>query len=52
MHAAGRQLDPGLQDAYFGIGLYHYYADVAPTAALELNALKMSNLGMMRAWPN
>jgi tetratricopeptide (TPR) repeat protein len=25
-------LDPSLQDAYFGIGLYHYYADVAPTA--------------------
>lgn len=26
-------LDPGLQDAYFGIGLYQYYADVAPAAA-------------------
>jgi tetratricopeptide (TPR) repeat protein len=26
-------LDPGLQDAWFGIGLYHYYADVAPAAA-------------------
>jgi hypothetical protein len=25
-------LDPGLQDAYFGIGLYHYYAAIAPTA--------------------
>jgi tetratricopeptide (TPR) repeat protein len=25
-------LDPSLQDAYFGIGLYHYYADVAPAA--------------------
>jgi len=25
-------LDPALQDAYFGIGLYHYYADVAPAA--------------------
>jgi hypothetical protein len=23
-------LDPRLQEAYFGIGLYHYYADVAP----------------------
>lgn len=23
-------LDPGLTDAYFGTGLYHYYADVAP----------------------
>lgn len=27
------ELDPGLQDAWFGIGLYHYYADVAPAAA-------------------
>jgi len=27
------KLDPGLHDAYFGIGLYHYYADVAPVAA-------------------
>jgi hypothetical protein len=26
-------LDPMLQDAWFGIGLYHYYADVAPAAA-------------------
>ena len=26
-------LDPTLGDAYFGIGLYHYYADVAPAAA-------------------
>jgi tetratricopeptide (TPR) repeat protein len=26
-------LDPRLADAYFGIGLYHYYADVAPAAA-------------------
>ena len=25
-------IDPGLQDAYFGIGLYHYYAAVAPAA--------------------
>jgi tetratricopeptide (TPR) repeat protein len=25
------QLDPSIGDAYFGIGLYHYYADVAPT---------------------
>ncbi len=24
-------LDPGLQDAYFGIGLYHYYAGIAPS---------------------
>jgi tetratricopeptide (TPR) repeat protein len=28
-------LDPTLDDAYFGIGLYHYYADLAP-AALKL----------------
>jgi predicted negative regulator of RcsB-dependent stress response len=26
-------LDPNLDDAYFGIGLYQYYADVAPAAA-------------------
>jgi tetratricopeptide (TPR) repeat protein len=26
-------LDPRLDDAYFGIGLYKYYADVAPVAA-------------------
>lgn len=25
-------LDPSISDAYFGIGLYHYYADIAPTA--------------------
>jgi hypothetical protein len=27
------QLDPSLADAHFGIGLYHYYADVAPAYA-------------------
>lgn len=32
-------LDPELQEAYFGIGLYHYYADVAPTAAKILRLL-------------
>jgi tetratricopeptide (TPR) repeat protein len=32
-------IDPGLQDAYFGIGLYHYYADVAPVAARMLRWL-------------
>ena len=32
-------LDSGLQEAYFGIGLYHYYADVAPTAAKMLRWL-------------
>ncbi|HTM25166.1 MAG TPA: hypothetical protein VL225_08225 [Vicinamibacterales bacterium] len=34
-------LDPGLEDAYFGIGLYQYYADVAPTAAKVLRFLMM-----------
>jgi tetratricopeptide (TPR) repeat protein len=29
-------LDPTLDDAHFGIGLYKYYADVAPTAAKVL----------------
>ena len=33
------ELAPGLQDAYFGIGLYRYYADVAPTAAKMLRWL-------------
>jgi tetratricopeptide (TPR) repeat protein len=33
------QLDPTLADAYFGIGLYHYYADVAPTVAKILRWL-------------
>jgi len=32
-------LDPGLDDAYFGIGMYRYYADVAPTAAKILRFL-------------
>jgi tetratricopeptide (TPR) repeat protein len=32
-------LDPALADAYFGIGLYHYYADVAPAAAKVLRWL-------------
>ena len=32
-------LDPSLQEAYFGIGLYHYYADVAPTGAKILRFL-------------
>lgn len=32
-------LDPSLQDAWFGIGLYHYYADVAPTALKILRFL-------------
>jgi hypothetical protein len=32
-------LDPTLSDAYFGIGLYHYYADVAPASAKILRWL-------------
>ena len=32
-------LDPGLTDAYFGIGLYHYYAAVAPRALKMLRWL-------------
>jgi hypothetical protein len=32
-------LDPRLQEAFFGIGLFHYYADVAPTAAKVLRWL-------------
>ncbi len=31
--------DPGLDDAYFGIGMYRYYADVAPTTAKILRFL-------------
>jgi tetratricopeptide (TPR) repeat protein len=33
------ELDPELDDAYFGIGMYKYYADVAPTAAKILRFL-------------
>jgi len=32
-------LDPALEDARFGIGLYKYYADIAPTAAKILRFL-------------
>ena len=32
-------IDPGMHDAWFGIGLYHYYADVAPAAAKMLRFL-------------
>ena len=32
-------LDPEMRDAWFGIGLYHYYADVAPAAAKVLRWL-------------
>src|SRR5439155_11142569 len=34
-------LDPTLADAYFGIGLYHYYADVAPMYAKVLRWMLM-----------
>ena len=33
------ELDPELHDAHFGIGLYHYYAAVAPRAARILGFL-------------
>jgi tetratricopeptide (TPR) repeat protein len=33
------ELDPELHDAYFGLGMYKYYADVAPTAAKFLRFL-------------
>jgi tetratricopeptide (TPR) repeat protein len=33
------QLDPDLDDAYFGVGMYQYYADVAPAAARFLRWL-------------
>jgi tetratricopeptide (TPR) repeat protein len=32
-------LDPTLEDAYFGVGMYKYYADVAPAAAKFLRFL-------------
>jgi hypothetical protein len=32
-------LEPDLEDAYFGIGMYKYYADVAPAAARLLRFL-------------
>ncbi len=33
------KLDSSLDDAYFGLGLYHYYAAIAPRAARILSAL-------------
>ena len=33
------ELDPTLDDAYFALGMYKYYADVAPTAAKILRFL-------------
>lgn len=35
------ELAPDLDDAYFGIGMYKYYADVAPTTARILRFLLM-----------
>jgi predicted negative regulator of RcsB-dependent stress response len=35
------EIAPGLEDAYFGIGLYKYYADIAPTAAKVLRFFLM-----------
>jgi hypothetical protein len=32
-------LEPGMDDAYFGLGMYKYYADVAPAAARVLRFL-------------
>jgi hypothetical protein len=32
-------LEPGMDDAYFGLGMYKYYADVAPAAARFLRFL-------------
>lgn len=32
-------LDPSIGDAYFGLGLYHYYAAIAPRAARILSML-------------
>ena len=34
-------LDPALDDAHFGIGMYKYYADVAPAAAKMLRFLML-----------
>ena len=33
------ELDPDIDDAYFGLGMYRYYADVAPAAARMLRFL-------------
>ena len=38
-------LDPTLKDAYFGLGLYHYYAAIAPTAARVLRLLLLLPAG-------
>ncbi|MBA3295973.1 MAG: hypothetical protein H0U19_03490, partial [Acidobacteria bacterium] len=33
------ELDPGLEDAHFALGMYRYYAAIAPTAARVLRVL-------------
>ena len=38
-------LDPELDDAYFGLGMYRYYADVAPAAAKILRFLMLLPAG-------
>ncbi|HET7158408.1 MAG TPA: hypothetical protein VFI62_05400 [Burkholderiales bacterium] len=38
-------LDPMLTDAYFGLGLYHYYAAIAPAAARVLRFLLLLPAG-------
>lgn len=35
------ELDPGIEDAHFALGMYRYYADIAPTAAKVLRVLMM-----------
>jgi tetratricopeptide (TPR) repeat protein len=35
------ELDPGIEDAHFALGMYRYYADIAPAAAKVLRVLMM-----------
>ncbi len=44
-------LEPGLDDAHFGIGMYRYYADVAPAAARVLRFLLMLPGGNRKEGP-
>jgi tetratricopeptide (TPR) repeat protein len=39
------KLDPSIGDAYFGLGLYHYYAAIAPRAARILSMLLLLPAG-------
>lgn len=39
------RLDPDLGDAYFGLGLYHYYAAIAPAAARLIRFLLLLPAG-------